>query len=316
VNSTPSRQRGSAFVPLAVGLVALVVAGIVLWSVLTRVEAPPVAQPAPVEEPLQPSRRVAIPEVREPVRDPDADALALWERAGELAKADGPREDVLRAYAEAEDALHARLDELYRRRDSGDVLFRIEAALQECIEASDAIATALFDDARVERTPWRDLIADPNAEHAHDGLLRYERSDGEIRAVGSPPGTKLEGVFSIGDRERWRDFVVEVEYAPVRGESRLYFRLGRMVQTAPDEIEAEAVGDGVTLERDAPRTLTATYIGSRRRFEWSANTGLATTELNPINWRRSRVGAFGAVVRGGAELRITRLRARILRAGP
>lgn len=311
-----SRLRGSALASLAVGLVVLVVAGIVLWIALTRADAPAVAPTVPVAEPPQPSRRIAIPETREPERDPLADELALLSHARELA-ADAaiPREDVLAAYAAAEDALGIELAGNRVGRLS-DTRFRAESLYQACIEESDPIATALFDDARIERTPWRDLIADPDAQFAHDGLGRFERRDGDIRAIGSPAGSKREGVFSIGDLERWRDFVIEVEYAPVRGESLLYFRLGRLVQGAPDEITAEVVGSDVTLDPEAPRTLTALYIGSRRLFEWSANTGLASNDLNPINWRRTRVGAFGAVLREGAELRITRLRARILRAGP
>lgn len=299
---TPTRRFAPTPRLAGAAIVVAVTCGVVLYLVARARIEPSRAEPVPVAAAaFEPSRRVAIPEVREPAR--------------RAAKSDAPREDVLDAYARAEDELRARMDAARAARDH-DVIAPVEPLYQQCIEESDAIATALFDEARIERTPWRDLLADPAAEHSHDGLGSIERTAAELVAVGAPAGSKREGVFSFGDRERWRDFVIEVEYAPVRGETRLYFRLGQQVQGAPDEIEAHTLDPEITLEPTEPRTLTATYIGSHRRFEWSANTGLAPDVRDPIAWRRTRTGAFGAVVREGAELRITRLRARILRAGP
>lgn len=314
----PSHPRTAGSVPLAATVIVFVVAGIVLLLALTRTPTPTVEPPpAAVERPPpEPSRRVPIPERREPERDLDAEALALLEHARALARGDASRrEEALAAYATAEDALRARVDAATVARDDG-ARGIAEPPYQQCIAESDAIAYAVYDDARVESTAWRDLLADDEVRGAHDGLHGFSRGPSEILAIGPPTGAMHDGIFSIGDLERWRDFQIEVEYAPIRGEALLYFRLGRDVHHAPDEIEARSLGEGTELDPAEPRTLTATYVGSRRRFTWSANTGLAPDELDGIGWRKSRVVAFGSVLRRGAELRVTKLRVRVLRAGP
>jgi hypothetical protein len=106
---------------------------------------------------------------------------------------------------------------------------------------------------------------------------------------------------------------MEVELVPVRGEARLYWRLGKSTQSGADGVLIRVVdGEFSPGER---YTLTASYVGSRRLFTWSPNAWLDPEVLDPINWRRSRVGAFGAVLGEQAELRITKLRIRVLRAG-
>lgn len=301
--------RLTAVPPWAAVALVLVVGASTWWAIascrapaVARPEAPPVA-----EEPAGPSARKPIPEVREPT--PLERALALLERARELAR-DGRRHDALDAYGKAEDALRSLLDEAMERRASGD-LVRLEPICQQCIVESDEIAYALFTPEVVAATPWRDLLAPPVAQVAHDGFARFEVGDRWIHAVGPAQGSTRDGIFSIGDLERWRDFVLEIEFTPIRGVSRFYWRLGRIVNDAPDELTiGEADG---AWHHGETYVVTATYIGSRRLFEYSPNTQSDPDYVPGIGWRNTRVGAFGAVLSQASELHVSGLRLKLLR---
>ncbi len=299
--------RPFAVPPWAAIALVLAVGASTWWAIAAcraTVDVPPeVSLVAP--EPPGPSARKPIPEVRE--LTPLERALELLERARELAR---KSRDALTAYGKAEDALRLLLDDAEKERASTD-LAGLESIYQKCIAESDEIAYALFTPEVVAATPWRDLLEPPRPQGAHDGLASFEYGDGWLHVVGAPAGTKTEGIFSIGDLERWRDFVLEIEFTQVRGESRFYWRLGRNVQDTPDEVR---IGDPDGPWRNGETyVLTATYIGSRRLFEFSPNTQREPELWDPIRWRKTRVGAFGAVLAQASELHISGLRLKLLR---
>lgn len=262
---------------------------------------------ATAPRPAGPSALKPIPEVRE--LTPLERALALLERARQLAR-EGKRHDALTAYGKAEDELRRLLDEAEKERASTEAS-EVESIYQKCIAESDEIAYALFTPEVVAATPWRDLFAPPVAKGAHDGFARFEMGDSWIHAVGLANGTTREGLLSIGDLERWRDFVLEVEFTPIRGVSRFYWRLGRNVNDAPDEL---SIGETHGAWRHGETyVVTATYLGSRRLFEFSPNTQREQDYVDGIGWRKTRVGAFGAVLSQASELHISRLRLKLLR---
>ena len=67
-----------------------------------------------------------------------------------------------------------------------------------------------------------------------------------------------EAILSIGDREQWRDFVLDVEFTLVSGECTLYLRLPRGM---PANVETLA------LSPDMSPSLVTSLIGSTRTDE-------------------------------------------------
>ncbi len=227
--------------------------------------------------------------------------------------AKGEARAALTAYAKAEDELRTLMDEAYTRRNQ-DAISWVEPLYQEVITESDKISTAAFTADVIDKTPWTDILASPEIKGANDGFKGFRQENGQIVMVGPDPGSKREGIFSVGDLENWRDFVIELEFVPVRGHAKLYWRLGKQVQAAPDEVHIDLSGsDG--YKPGQTYSITATYIGSKRTFEYSANLEVEPDVVDGIGWRKQRVGAFGAALVEGAEFKITKLRIKVLRGG-
>lgn len=304
-------RTGSA--PWAAVLLVIVVGGIVAWIVTTFRSAEPTpvgTDEVAVVEKVQSSTRVPIPEVRAPT--PLELARELLERARTLAAGNGAeREEALMTYARAEDALRDLMDAGRASRDRL-AIEAVQPLYLPCIEESDALVNALFDEARLTRTPWRDLLALPNPDVGHDGLRRFDFLDGEIHAVGAGAGSKREGIFALGDRARWRDFVLEMRFVLVRGEARFSWRAGKSLGDSPDEL---VIAEDAEFALERTYTLTARYLGSRRTFTWGEDDERESDSVD-LAWQRSRLGGFVALLSEDAELRITGLRIRVLRAGP
>ncbi len=225
----------------------------------------------------------------------------------------GEARAALVAYAKAEDELRALMDEAYTKRNQ-DAISWVEPLYQEAITESDKISTAAFTPEVIEKTPWIDVLATPDIKGANDGFKGFRQENGQIQAIGPDPGSKREGIFSVGDLENWRDFVMEVEFVPVRGHTKLYWRLGKQVQAAPDEVHVDLAGtDG--YKPGQTYSIKATYIGSKRTFEYSPNLERDVDIVDGIGWRKQRVGAFGFVLSEGAEFKVTKLRIKVLRGG-
>ncbi|MCY2961552.1 MAG: hypothetical protein NTY35_15420 [Planctomycetota bacterium] len=225
----------------------------------------------------------------------------------------GEARAALAAYAKAEDELRALMDEAYSKRNQ-DAITWVEPLYQQCIEESDKIVYAAFTPENIDKTPWTDILATPEIKWGNDGLKGFRTDNGQVQAIGSDPGSKREGVFSVGDLENWRDFVMEVEFTPVRGQTKLYWRLGKLAASAPDEFVVNPSGDD-GFKPGQTYSIKASYLGSKRTWEFSPNLERETETVDGISWRRQRVGAFGAVLAEGAEFKITKLRIKVLRGG-
>lgn len=98
----------------------------------------------------------------------------------------------------------------------------------------------------------------------------------------------------------------------VRGEARFYWRAGKSLGASPDEL---VIAEDAEFALERTYTLTARYVGSRRTFTWGEDDERESDSME-LAWHRSRVGGFAVVLPEDAELRITGLRIRVLRAGP
>ncbi len=235
----------------------------------------------------------------------------LYDEAVSLA-AKGPSESraALQAFQKAEDEIRSMLDEAYTKRQQ-EAIDWVTPLYEQCIAESDKLVYTVFTPDTIDKTPWRDLLT-PGTEWLNDGLSGFRTDGGVVHAVGAAPGSKREGIFSVGDREKWRDFVMEIEFTPIKGQTHFFWRLGRQTSTAPDDVLINLQADD-GWKAGQSYTMNVSYIGSRRKFEYSANADRDPDHLDPINWRRNRAGAFGVTLAEASEIKITKLRIKVLR---
>jgi len=238
-------------------------------------------------------------------------ANRLYQEAKALA-GKGPSEAraALQAYTKAEDELRLLMDEAYNLRKQ-DAIEWVEPIYQQTIAESDALVAMIFTPDAIDKIPWKDVLNTPGTEWLNDGLKGFRADGGQVQAVGPEPGSKGKGIFSVGDREKWRDFLMELEFVPVKGSSSMYWRLGKQTK-ASDEFVVNTLADegwkaGVTYG------MKITFLGSKRIFEYSQNADREMDTLEPIPWRRTRLGGFGVEVDQASEFKITKLKIKVLR---
>lgn len=238
-------------------------------------------------------------------------AKKLYDDAKALA-ARGPSEAraALQAYTKAEDELRLLMDEAYNLRKQ-DAIEWVEPLYQQTILESDTLVAALFTPDAIEKIAWKDVLNTPGTEWLNDGLKGFRTEGGVVQAVGNELGSKREGVFSVGDREKWRDFVMDLEFVPVKGSTSLYWRLGKQAK-ASDEFVVNTLSDE-GWQAGQTYWMKITFLGSKRIFEYSPNLEKDLDVLDPVSWRRTRAGGFGAVLSEGSEFKITRLKIKVLR---
>jgi len=182
------------------------------------------------------------------------------------------------------------------------------------LELSDTTVTRFFTPDEIERTPWRDALSD---EHKGEwkGAQTFKGvriENGEMHLIGLDPGTADAGqsILSIGDKEIWRDFVVDMEFTIVQGSAEVFFRMPLAYQ---ENIESIDLGtDEGQLEVGKTYTYNFKLVGSTLVDELVGESDPNTTN---VQWTRVRKGAFALSLPKGAEVKITRLRVRVLRYG-
>jgi hypothetical protein len=226
--------------------------------------------------------------------------------------AKGPSEAraALTAYTAAEDEV-LKLFETSMRSKNKEAEEYYKQRYRDIITESDAIATAVFTPDVVEKAPWKDLLAgDAIKGWANDGLKGFRIDSGSLQAVGPEIGAGKTAIMSIGDREQWRDYELDMEFTVVAGTGDFYFRLGRRPDNAGDSYPISTGEGGFKLgEKYSGKAL---FIGSKLSITWS------TAEIEPYtpdgtSWARTRKGAFGLTLNEGSEIKISRLRIRELR---
>ncbi len=181
---------------------------------------------------------------------------------------------------------------------------------QEIIQESDALCASVFDEAAIEATPWRDLLAGGEvSQWLAPALAGFEHrfEGGVMHIIGPSSAAGAQGVLSIGDTELWRDFVLDFEFQIIKGEFQLFVRLGPKVDKSSESISYVTEGpDAVNLGEIYPAEVR--FIGS---------TMTVTLEGNPASyessWTKRRKGAIGLVIPEDAEIKFTRMRIRVLR---
>jgi hypothetical protein len=237
-------------------------------------------------------------------------ATRLLEEARASAAAEGGRA-ALTKFARAEEEIYKILEKAARAKAETQPFY--QDLYQSAIKDSDALAASVFDEAAIEGTPWRDLLASTeSANWLAPALQGFEHrlENGTLHLIGPAPEAGARGIISIGDKEQWRDFVVDFEFTIQKGSFEMYFRLGPSLQDKTQWIEY-GVDDSVKTPKNAGEKYSTTISVIGSTFVWTEE-GLAAPE-DQIHWSFRRKGAVGIVVPEGAEVIFTKMRIRVLR---
>jgi uncharacterized membrane-anchored protein YhcB (DUF1043 family) len=237
-------------------------------------------------------------------------AERLLDEARSSASAEGGRA-ALAKFARAEEEIYKVLEKANRSRSEAEKDYR--DLYQQAIQGSDELADKVFDQAAIEALPWRDLLSsEEGANWLAPAMAGFEHrlENGVLHLIGPAPEALGQGIISIGDKENWRDVVLDFEFTIDKGSFRLYFRLGPSTADATQAIDyttdpekAEARNAGESYHS------TASYVGSRFLLE---EDGQVTID-SKVGWTNRRKGAIGITIPKGAEVRFTKMRIKALR---
>jgi hypothetical protein len=184
---------------------------------------------------------------------------------------------------------------------------------QAIIQLSDGAVERFFTPQVIESTPWRDLLSSEQAAQWRGATVagfEHRIGDGVMHLIGPDPAEKSEGILSIGDKEAWRDFVLDMEFTIDRGQCTLFFRLPPVWQ---ENVEAfDLTTEEGHLEAGRSYVYSFSVVGSTFVQQEHSEDSLGPT-VEGISWTKVRKGAFAISIPKESEVRFTRLRAKVLR---
>jgi hypothetical protein len=228
-----------------------------------------------------------------------------------------PGREAIAAHPVAEDALRKVLEGLMRGPHDTETQRLFEGLCRQCIAESDALCERVFTPDFINEIPWMDLLAAEQAKawrtvgdiagftlHVADGTL----------VASMEAGTREKGLFLVGDREQWRHFVLEVDFAVDHGAATMWLRL-RIADTRQSEAYELSAKDQGALTPGKSYSMLARFIGSHLMVDFPASPGVAGAPARhdtDAQWYKRRRGAIGFTVPAGTRLTITRMRIRVL----
>ncbi len=236
----------------------------------------------------------------------------LIEEAQEVGDSLEGRRAALRRYARAEDELRKFFEKAITAEDKeGETFFR--ERFRQTLRESDALCAQTFTADIIKDTPARDLLDQASVEQWNASKLegfRHEISNGTLHVWGPASGAGALGILSIGDRDQWRDWVLDLEFTLKQGDPQVYLRLGAQANTTVESfVLSPALHAGVRVGERISAQFS--LIGSQLSlaFPQSGNA----PETKEVAWTKIRKGAIGIVVPEDTELVIHRMRIRVLR---
>lgn len=226
------------------------------------------------------------------------------------------RQAALKKYTEAEDEI-VKLFEESLKKNQNELSKYYEGHFREVIDESDLLAKAIFTTDFIEKQPWKDLLSADQAPNWNAASLegfsqKFER--GALTLRGPNAAARQNGVTSIGDREQFRDFVLDFEFTILKGEFELYARVGKRFDGTVESLKFSALDESPNasflLSANEPYSGTLTFIGSSWTCELSAGD---PQTVEQVKWVQSRRGGIGLLVPTESEVKITRMRIKSLR---
>lgn len=255
---------------------------------------------------IEQTQRVA----KSAVQIEQAYAAKLHEEA-KAAAAKGPSEikNALAAYTKAEDEIIKLLDDATKKKLEDQKNFYL-GHYKEMITECDALVATAFTPEVIDKTPWLDLLTSPGKDGWQQaGFTGWQIKDGVMQGL-TELGAKATSVMSVGDREQWRDFVLEMEFIPVKGDPVLHARLGRTANTTTINYSIGTSGQNA-FKPGSTNTITVTVIGSTAKASFSDSDHSASEDS--LSQYMARKGGIGISVPPGAEIKVTKMRIKALR---
>jgi hypothetical protein len=239
----------------------------------------------------------------------------LSEEAASLAKTAGESPEKMRAalnaYTKAEDEATTILDKVMRMKDE-DTKQYYTKEFRRIVDESNAFVTSVFTPEVIERTPWTDLLAaDQLPNWQNYGLAGFRLASGTLEVAGPAAGSTQNGLIAVPAAGGYRDFVIDMDFVLNKGVIDWLFRLGRRVDNTVESYGPLGTTGEVALKPGVSYHMAAKYIGG------NLNVVLTPADVADLTidsgWTKMRKGAFGAQIHEGVELKITRLKIRLLR---
>lgn len=218
-------------------------------------------------------------------------------------------------YQTVEDELKTLLDRAHFQKNEEQKGF-YTPLYKRALEEGDALAVALFT-AEGDKIAWTDCLAAPqdgywNPSNAKGFSHKVEK--GTLLIIGPDADANQQAVISIGDREQWRHFQLDLAFTIEKGNIDLAFRLGKGVNTNTLSYPLYTSGESSRLKPGKPYSARISVIGSRLDVRFAGDDiDTPSPYEEPVNWTKSRKGALGLIVSPEARARFTRFQVRELR---
>src|SRR5262245_21564140 len=154
----------------------------------------------------------------------------------------------LARYKDAEDELLKLVERAYGSHVK-EALEYFEGQYKEFLAESDALCASVFTPEVIARTPWKDLLTSEMKKEWNASSVEgfsWLIDKGTLRIEGTPKGSGKKGILSIGDRDKWRDFVLEFEVTFESGDVDLFVRLGQHADRRAMSISLAVSPNGFT----------------------------------------------------------------------
>jgi hypothetical protein len=248
--------------------------------------------------------------------------IALVQDARRLADAPESGRAALAKYARAEDEIQSAYGEASKASKGAAVTDPLKKLYQQVVAESDALCAKTFTQAVIDAAPWKDLLGPEQEKNwnpsptagftcrASGGVLELN-----FQKVDAKSGTPIA---SIGDREKWRDFVLELELEfladGVKDEPKLYLRSPLTNMNEQSTFCRDLGVDSTMLQEKQKYAFTFSAIGSHMKVT------VEPEDVEPyetdVSLSRSRKGGIAFAVPDGCHIRVSKMRIRELRATP
>jgi hypothetical protein len=246
-------------------------------------------------------------------------AIRLLDEAKATATAtEGSTRPGLIRYQTVEDELKGLVDRAYFQKNEELKAF-YTPLYKRALEEGDVLATALFS-AEGDKLAWTDCLASPQTGYWNPSSAKgfsHKADNGSLMLVGPDADANQQAVISIGDREQWRHFQLDVAFTIDKGNLEFAFRLGKGVNANTLSYPLFTSGQSPSVQLLKPgKNYSARFsvIGSRLDVRY-AGEDIDTPRPfeSVVPWTMGRKGAIGIIVSPEARARFTKFQVRELR---
>jgi hypothetical protein len=218
-------------------------------------------------------------------------------------------------YQGVEDELKSLLDHSFvaKNKEAQDFYTPL---YKQVVTESDTLAAALFQ-SEGESLAWTDCLAAPQDKYWNASSARgfsYKCEGGTLMLVGPDRDAGRMAVISIGDREQWRHFQVDLEFVVEKGDMDMFFRLGKGPNQNTVSYPLKTTPPEGILAAGKRYSGRISVVGSKFSVRF-AGEDIDTPQPrdDAISWVMTRKGALGFVLAPESRAKFTRLKVRELR---